>query len=65
MVAAHLLTARRWLATTGGVLIAGLAASSPAIAALTAGPLSLASVNDPFASCTTGGPGTNYPNAET
>src|ERR671932_795713 len=64
MFVAHLLSARRGIATTGCVLIAGLAATLPAFAVLTASPLSLASVSDPFASCSIGGPGTNYPNAE-
>jgi hypothetical protein len=64
MVARHVVSARRWLAVAGGILIAGLTAFSPALAAVTAGAISLASVSDPFASCTIGGPGTIYPRAE-
>jgi hypothetical protein len=64
MVATSVLPARRALATAGGCVIVALAAVSPAVAAPTASAPSLASVTDPFLSCTIGGPGTNYPNAE-
>ena len=47
-----------------GALLAALLLSPAALAGPTAGPLVLASTPSPFASCTVGGPGTNYPNAE-
>ncbi|HYT09133.1 MAG TPA: sialidase family protein [Mycobacteriales bacterium] len=48
-----------------GALAAVLAFAAPAAAApASVGPLVLASGPSPFAACTVGGPGTNYPNAE-
>jgi len=47
-----------------GALLAALLLSPAALAGPTAGALVLASTPSPFASCTVGGPGTNYPNAE-
>jgi Neuraminidase (sialidase) len=55
------LTVRLPLAVGAGVLaLAAVAATASAVQ----GPLRLASGPSPFAACTVGGPGTNYPNSE-
>ena len=55
---------RGLLATAAGALILVLVAAAAAAGTYTQGPLVLASGLSPFAACTVGGPGTNYPNSE-
>src|SRR6516165_10489039 len=51
-------------AAVGASLVVTFVLASAAVAAPTASLPTLASVTDPFASCTFGGPGTNFPDAE-
>jgi hypothetical protein len=55
---------RGLLATAAGALVLVLVAATAAAGTYTQGPLVLASGPSPFAACTVGGPGTNYPNSE-
>jgi hypothetical protein len=55
---------RHLLAAVGASLVVMLGLVSVALAAPTASTPTLASITDPFAACTFGGPGTNFPNAE-
>jgi hypothetical protein len=53
-----------WRASLTAAVGAFALAATVAAATYTQGPLVLASGPSPFASCTVGGPGTNYPNSE-
>jgi hypothetical protein len=53
-----------WRAVPAAVVGALVLAASAAAGTYTQGPLVLASGPSPFAGCTVGGPGTNYPNSE-
>src|SRR6266571_1816160 len=55
---------RGLLATAAGALVVVLVTATAAASTYTQGPLVLASGPSPFAACTVGGPGTNYPNSE-